>query len=73
MPIPPPAGICGVAALDFLFFDRFFRSSTAAVTAISTPRLRSIKEIAEIRMRYGYRRVHVVLLREGWMTNIKRT
>ena len=24
-------------------------------------------------MRYGYRRVHVVLRREGWMTNIKRT
>jgi putative transposase len=34
---------------------------------------RRIKEIAETRMRYGYRRVHVVLLREGWMTNIKRT
>lgn len=24
-------------------------------------------------MRYGYRRVNVVLQREGWMTNIKRT
>jgi putative transposase len=32
-----------------------------------------IKEIAETRMRYGYRRVHVVLRREGWMINIKRT
>jgi len=32
-----------------------------------------IKEIAETRMRYGYRRVHVVLLRDCWMTNIKRT
>jgi len=32
-----------------------------------------IREIAETRMRYGYRRVHVVLQREGWMTNIKRT
>ena len=32
-----------------------------------------IKEIAETRMRYGYRRVHVVLQRDGWMTNIKRT
>jgi putative transposase len=32
-----------------------------------------VKEIAETRMRYGYRRVHVVLQREGWMTNIKRT
>ena len=32
-----------------------------------------IKEIAQTRMRYGYRRVHVLLLREGWMINIKRT
>ena len=32
-----------------------------------------IKEIAETRMRYGYRRVHVVLQREGWALNIKRT
>ena len=32
-----------------------------------------IKEIAETLMRYGYRRVHVVLQREGWMINIKRT
>jgi putative transposase len=32
-----------------------------------------IKEIAETRMRYGYRRVHVVLQREGWMINVKRT
>ena len=31
------------------------------------------KEIAETRMRYGYRRVHVVLQREGWMINVKRT
>jgi putative transposase len=32
-----------------------------------------IKEIAETRMRYGYRRMHVVLQREGWMINVKRT
>jgi putative transposase len=32
-----------------------------------------IKEIAETRMRYGYRRVHVVLRREGRMMNTKRT
>ncbi len=32
-----------------------------------------IKEIAETRMRYGFRRVHMLLLREGWMINIKRT
>jgi hypothetical protein len=32
-----------------------------------------IKEICETRVRYGYRRIRVVLRREGWMINIKRT
>ena len=31
-----------------------------------------IKEIAEIRVRYGYRRIHVLLRREGWQVNAKR-
>lgn len=30
-----------------------------------------IKEIAETRVRYGYRRIHVLLRREGWMINVK--
>ncbi len=30
-----------------------------------------IREIAEIRMRYGYRRIAVILRREGWHMNIK--
>jgi len=32
-----------------------------------------IKEICETRVRYGYRRVHVLLLREGWRLNMKKT
>lgn len=32
-----------------------------------------IKEICATRVRYGYRRVHVVLQREGWDVNIKKT
>lgn len=32
-----------------------------------------IKEICAIRVRYGYRRVHVLLRREGWVINLKRT
>ena len=32
-----------------------------------------IKEICETRVRYGYRRVHVLLRREGWRINQKRT
>ena len=31
-----------------------------------------IKEIAETRVRYGYRRIHVLLRREGWEINQKR-
>lgn len=40
------------------------RSQTALV--------KRIKEIAETRVRYGYRRVHVLLKREGWTVNAKR-
>ena len=32
-----------------------------------------IKEICQTRVRYGYRRVHVLLRREGWMINWKKT
>ena len=32
-----------------------------------------IREIAETRVGYGYRRVHVLLRREGWRVNHKRT
>ena len=31
-----------------------------------------IMEICETRVRYGYRRVHVLLDREGWEINIKK-
>jgi putative transposase len=31
-----------------------------------------IREIAETRARYGYRRIHVLLRREGWQVNVKR-
>lgn len=34
---------------------------------------RRIKEICETRVRYGYRRVHVLLRREGWIINMKKT
>jgi putative transposase len=34
--------------------------------------VKRIKEIAETRVRYGYRRVHVLLRREGWAVNAKR-
>ena len=36
------------------------------------PLMNRIKEIAETRVRYGYRRIHVLLRREGWPVNVKR-
>jgi len=32
-----------------------------------------IKEISATRVRYGYRRIHVLLQREGWDVNHRRT
>jgi putative transposase len=32
-----------------------------------------IREICQTRVRFGYRRVHVLLLREGWFINMKKT
>lgn len=34
---------------------------------------RRIKEICQTRVRYGYRRIHVLLRREGWRINQKKT
>ena len=31
-----------------------------------------IKAIAAVRIRYGQRRIHILLRREGWPVNIKR-
>jgi putative transposase len=38
----------------------------------AAPLVMRIKEIAAARVHYGYRRVHVLLKREGWQDNIKR-
>jgi putative transposase len=57
------------AALEFdrsTFHYRSRKRDQAGVEA-------RIKAICETRVRYGYRRVHVMLQREGWNINIKRT
>jgi putative transposase len=36
------------------------------------PLRKRIREIAETRIRYGYKRIHVLLRREGWAVNLKR-
>ena len=32
-----------------------------------------IKDLAATRVRYGYRRIHVLLRRQGWQINHKKT
>lgn len=36
------------------------------------PLRQRIEELAAVRVRYGYRRIHVLLRREGWPVNVKR-
>jgi putative transposase len=36
------------------------------------PRRKRIREIVQTRARYGYRPIHVLRRREGWMINAKR-
>jgi putative transposase len=31
-----------------------------------------LRELARVRVRYGYRRLHILLRREGWRVNHKR-
>ncbi|MDP3264667.1 MAG: IS3 family transposase, partial [Tabrizicola sp.] len=57
---------CGAIGFDrstFLYQSR--RTDQAAVA-------KRIREICETRVRYGYRRVHVLLDREGWGINVKK-
>ncbi|WP_183759230.1 IS3 family transposase [Rhizobium sp. BK181] len=58
---------CG--ALDFDRSTHHYTSRRADQAGLE----RRIREICETRVRYGYRRVHVLLVREGWGANIKRT
>jgi len=58
---------CGAVRFDTSTYHyKSRRTDQAAVE-------RRIKEIAETRVRYGYRRVHVLLRREGWVINMKKT
>lgn len=36
------------------------------------PLRKRIRELAETHVRYGYRRIHILLKREGWAVNVKR-
>jgi transposase InsO family protein len=68
-------------AVDFLsqvlskyisFLSRPKKPSQAALSGEQAFLRKRIKEIASVRIRYGYRRIHVLLKREGWEVNHKR-
>jgi putative transposase len=56
-------------AMRFCRSSMYYRGKLVALN--ETLRTR-IKEIAGVRIRYGYRRVHVLLRRLGWSVNVKR-
>lgn len=50
------------------------RLITISLVALRGPKLeKRIKKICQTRVRYGYRRVHVLLRRKGWRINQKKT
>ena len=59
---------CACRATGFPRSSQRYRSSAAPQSEL---RLR-LKELAAVRVRYGYRRLHVLLRREGWFINAKR-
>ncbi len=72
---PPRAFQPVVPALLFSSVDP--PCSLSLVVEMTAPAARSvirkrIKEIAQVRVRYGYQRIYVLLRREGWRDNHKR-
>ena len=59
----------GCRILDFDTSSYHYKSRRTGQAGLE----RRIREICETRVRYGYRRVHVLLRREGWMVNMKKT
>ncbi|MFD1752393.1 IS3 family transposase [Salipiger marinus] len=57
---------CGAIGFDRSTFH--YKSRRADQAAVE----KRIREICETRVRYGYRRVHVLMDREGWGINIKK-
>jgi putative transposase len=60
-----PSGLRGDPDEPSTYHYRGKRRSQAALIG-------RIKEIAATRVRYGYRRIHVLVRREGWHVNAKR-
>ena len=57
---------CGVLQLQRSVY--YYRGRADPQTEL---RIR-LKELAAARVRYGYERLHTLLVREGWQINVKR-
>src|ERR1019366_638102 len=53
-------------------FNRKSMQYKPKISAINEVLRARIKELSQARVRYGYRRIHVLLRREGWKVNPKR-
>ena len=62
---------CGLIRFDPQTYRYKFRQP--ALSCDQAALEQRIKEICETRVRFGYRRVHVLLRREGWEINAKKT
>jgi putative transposase len=65
--------VCGLGT-DRLRRGRRARSSVRypSVAAPQEPLRQRLRELAQTRVAYGYRRLHVLLCCEGWPVNLKR-
>ena len=69
MVAPLVRAITGDGAIRFDTSTYHYKSRRMDQAAVE----RRIKESAETRVRYGYRRVHVLPRREGWVIDMKKT
>ena len=67
-----PAEVIGVRAVRSYFCSARSIATWTSHATIGRCRQR-MKEIAEPRVRYGCARIHILLQREGWRNNHKRT
>lgn len=65
-------GVSERRACKTLSFHRSVMRYKSLRVSTDAPVRARIEEIAKVRIRYGYRRIHVLLQREGWLINVKR-
>jgi putative transposase len=65
-------GVSERRACQVLDFHRSVMRYQGTRGTLDAPVRARIEEIARVHIRYGYRRIHVLLRREGWHINVKR-